>query len=122
MCLFKIKFIIIFLILVVLFSFLTGCKPLNTPSLSPSPATTDPEQGTTEPSKAGVSITASPTTVSSGQAITVTYSGAPGNLKDFIAMYKVGVPNGQPYVTYQILNGQKSGTLTFTAPSNSRRL
>jgi len=66
-----------------------------------------------------VSITASPTTVSSGQTITVTFSGAPGNQKDFIAMYKVGVPNGQPYVSYKYLNGQKSGTLTFTAPATA---
>ena len=66
-----------------------------------------------------VSITASPTTVNPGQTITVTYSGAPGNQKDFIAMYKVGVPNGQPYVTYQFLYGKTSGTLTFTAPQTA---
>ena len=97
--------------------FLTGChSPLNPPSLSPSPETSSPVVEITEPSKAGVSITASPTTVSSGQTITVTFSGAPGNQKDFIAMYKVGVANGQPYVSYKYLYGQKSGTLTFVAP------
>ena len=105
-------FLLVFLII-----FLTGChSPLNLPSLSPSPETSSPVVEITEPSKAGVSITASPTTVSSGQTITVTFSGAPGNQKDFIAMYKVGVANGQPYVSYKYLNGQKSGTLTFVAP------
>ena len=66
-----------------------------------------------------VSLSASPTSVSSGQTITVTFSGAPGNQKDFIALYKVGVPNGQPYVSYKLLNGQTSGTLYFTAPSTA---
>jgi hypothetical protein len=66
-----------------------------------------------------VSILASPTPVTSGQTITVTFSGAPGNLKDFIALYKVGVASGQPYISYKYLNGVKSGTLTFTAPTTA---
>jgi predicted Zn-dependent protease len=61
-------------------------------------------------------IAASPTQVSPGQTIQVDFSDAPGNLKDFIALYKTGVSDKGGYETYQWLNGQISGTLTFTAP------
>jgi hypothetical protein len=61
-------------------------------------------------------IAASPTQVSPGQSIKVDFSDAPGNNLDFIALYKTGVSDSGGYETYQWLNGQISGTLTFTAP------
>ena len=48
--------------------------------------------------------------------ITVTYSGAPGNAKDWIGIYKVGAADGS-YISYQYLKGNKNGSLTFTAPN-----
>jgi len=66
-----------------------------------------------------LSLTVSPASVSSGQSITVTFSGAPGNLKDFVAMYHTGVGDKEGYVTYQWLQGNTTGTLTFTAPSTA---
>ena len=94
---------------------ISGCSK----TLIPPVPTSSPPNQTEENTKAAVSLSASPSQVSPGQTITVTFSGAPGNQKDFIALYKVGVPNGQPYVSYKFLNGAKSGTLTFTAPTTS---
>ena len=52
-----------------------------------------------------------------GDEITVTYSGAPGFEFDRIAMYKVGDPNEEEYEGAGFyLEGEKSGTLIFTAP------
>ena len=61
------------------------------------------------------SLSASPNNIEIGpnNKITVTYSGAPGNLYDSIAMYKVGETK---YLTYQWLSTRKSGTVTFDAP------
>jgi hypothetical protein len=63
-----------------------------------------------------IGISASPSAASPGETITVTYSGAPGFEYDWIAIYKVGDPNTS-YSEYYYLHKQKSGTLTFTAPS-----
>ncbi|HAG10755.1 MAG TPA: hypothetical protein DCK76_05080, partial [Desulfotomaculum sp.] len=52
----------------------------------------------------------------SGENITVTYSGAPGNAKDWIGIYKVGAADGS-YISYQYLKGNKNGSLTFKAPN-----
>jgi hypothetical protein len=57
-------------------------------------------------------MTASPTTVKPGDAITVTFSGAPGNNTDWIGMYKVGASD-QDFIEAYYLEGYKSGTLTF---------
>ena|GEM_PF-2245129 len=65
---------------------------------------------------AGPSISAFPSTVNPGETITVTYSGAPGFETDWIALYKAGDPNTS-YGEYYYLQKQKSGTLTFTAPT-----
>lgn len=63
-----------------------------------------------------IGISASPSIVSSGETIAVTYSGAPGSEYDWIAIFKVGDPNTS-YGDYYYLNKQQSGTLTFIAPS-----
>jgi hypothetical protein len=60
-------------------------------------------------------LSASPTIVTPGDEITVTYSGAPGFDLDWIAIYEVGDPN-EWYGDWYYLNGEQSGTLTFTAP------
>ncbi|MFA5385127.1 MAG: hypothetical protein WC364_10765, partial [Eubacteriales bacterium] len=54
----------------------------------------------------------------SGSSITVTYSGAPGNAKDWIGIYKVGAADGS-YITHKYLKGNKNGSLSFTAPATS---
>jgi hypothetical protein len=50
-----------------------------------------------------------------GATMTVTYSGLPGNLQDWIAISPAGSPTTS-YVAYVFTNGQKNGTATFTAP------
>ncbi len=60
-------------------------------------------------------LSASPTIVTPGDEITVTYSGAPGFDLDWIAIYEVGDPN-EWYGEWYYLYGEQSGTLTFTAP------
>ena len=65
-----------------------------------------------------------PTTISTdhasyvpGATITVTYSGLPGNLDDWIAIAPAGSPNTTYLAGYVFTNGQTSGTATFTAPA-----
>jgi len=109
------KYFILFLLVALsLTVIMSGCLKTAVPTV-PSESLTDQS----EEIKVISQLSASPTSVNSGQTITVTFSGAPGNQKDFIALYKVGVPNGQPYVSYQFLKGQTSGTLYFTAPSTA---
>ena len=62
-----------------------------------------------------VTITASPRIVAPGEQISVTYSGAPGFDSDWIAIYKAGAAN-EDYGEWYYLNGNETGTLTFTAP------
>jgi hypothetical protein len=62
-----------------------------------------------------VTITASPRMVAPGGLIGVTYSGAPGFDSDWIAIYKAGAANDS-YGEWYYLNGNESGSLTFTAP------
>jgi len=107
------KYFILFLLVTLsLTVIMSGCLKTIVPPI-PSESPTDQS----EEIKVISQLSASPTSVSPGQTITVTFSGAPGNQKDFIALYKVGVPNGPSYVSYKFLNGQTSGTLYFTAPS-----
>ncbi|NAT10847.1 hypothetical protein C4E22_04765 [ANME-1 cluster archaeon AG-394-G06] len=67
-------------------------------------------------SDSSADISAYPSIVNPGDEITVTYSGAPGFELDWIAMYKVGDPNEEEYDMGYYLAGEKSGTLSFTAP------
>ena len=76
---------------------------------------------------AGFSVTPSPSTVSRGSKITVSWTapaGRPGNWGDTIALYKVGTAtdtdNAVSYVYPQgSQGGTTSGTYTVTAPSAS---
>ncbi|RCV62732.1 glucanases superfamily protein [Methanophagales archaeon] len=62
-------------------------------------------------------ISAYPSIVNPGDEIRVTFSGVPGFELDWIAMYKVGDPNEGEYEGAGFyLEGEKSGTLSFTAP------
>jgi hypothetical protein len=63
------------------------------------------------------SLSASPSKIEIGPShkITVTFSGAPGNHYDAIALYKVG--ETKP-ITYQWLTTKKNGILTFDAPQD----
>ena len=67
-------------------------------------------------SDSSADISAYPSIVNPGDEITVTYSGAPGFYWDNIAMYKVGDQDEGEYGELQYLEGEKSGTLFFTAP------
>jgi Ca-activated chloride channel family protein len=51
-----------------------------------------------------------------GATVTVSYSGLPGNAKDWIAIAPEGSAN-TTYLSYVYTNGQTSGTATFTAPA-----
>jgi hypothetical protein len=64
------------------------------------------------------SIIASPANAKFGENITVTYTNAPGNAKDWIGLYKFDAPD-KPSISYQYLGGNKNGTLTFVAPGEA---
>jgi predicted dinucleotide-binding enzyme len=51
-----------------------------------------------------------------GATVTVTYTGLPGNPKDWIAVAPAGSANTS-YVAFVYTNGQSTGTATFTAPA-----
>ncbi|HNR57390.1 MAG TPA: hypothetical protein PLJ69_10075 [Methanothrix sp.] len=65
-----------------------------------------------------IAITASPRLVAPGDLIGVTYSGAPGFDSDWIAIYRAGAANDS-YGEWYWLNGNMSGSLTFTAPDEA---
>jgi len=64
-------------------------------------------------------VTAAPTTLYPGDKITVTYSGAPGNKYDSIAMYQAGTLSNADPIAEIYLKKKKSGKLTFTAPEEA---
>ena len=67
-------------------------------------------------SKADPSITLHQTEVQPGAKITVEFSDIQNPIaQDWISIYKVGTPNEQ-YGEWYYLKGEKSGSLTFTAP------
>jgi len=70
---------------------------------------------TPTPVPASFRLAATPTTVSPGDTITVSFT-APGYQNDWIAMYSVGADN-TAYGEWSYLEGRTSGTLSFTAPS-----
>src|SRR3989344_1762428 len=84
---------------------------------------------TPTPTPATVSLTASPTSLTSGSIITVLVSGGPGNTGDWVGLYSTGAPpeDGTYIHRYEkkYLNNQTtppatgltSGTLTFIAPA-----
>ncbi|MDQ3665603.1 MAG: PQQ-dependent sugar dehydrogenase [Acidobacteriota bacterium] len=83
-----------------------GYSQIPTPTPTPTP-TPGP----------GYTVMASPSTVSPGQTITVTWTapaGRPAN--DWIGFYKVGDPETS-YISYQYTAGAASGSVPFTAPS-----
>lgn len=61
------------------------------------------------------SLVATPAKINFGGNITVSYSGAPGYEKDWIGIYKADSPD-RGWISWKYLNGNKRGTLDFTAP------
>jgi hypothetical protein len=61
-------------------------------------------------------VTTDRTDYAVGDTVTVTYTGLPGNLQDWIALAPAGSANTS-YVNYVFTNGQQSGTATFPAPA-----
>jgi len=68
-------------------------------------------------STAPAPISTDKSTYTSGSTITVTYSGLPGNARDWIAIAPAGGANTS-YTAFVYTNGQTSGTATFTAPAD----
>ncbi len=62
------------------------------------------------------SLTASPLTVAPGGNLTVQWSTAVANARDWISIYSVGASNTS-YGWWQYTNGATTGTFTMTAPS-----
>jgi len=63
-------------------------------------------------------LSASPASVNPGAEVTVSFSNAPGNARDWIGLYKVSATDRQ-YITWQYLNSEKSGSLKFTTPQEA---
>ena len=57
----------------------------------------------------GATLTTDASTYSSGQTVTVTFSGLPGNTYDWVAVALVGSPDSSP-VRWEYVNGATSGT------------
>jgi subtilisin family serine protease/ribosomal protein L35AE/L33A len=66
---------------------------------------------------AGPSVTVTTPTVAPGGTIGFDVSGAPGNMKDWVALYPVGAADMGGYVAWRYLNGMKNGSSTLPAPS-----
>ena len=60
-------------------------------------------------------LQASPSLIKPGEKILLSFSGAPGNKTDWIAIYLVGA-KGESYGEWYYLGGKINGELTFTAP------
>ena len=66
----------------------------------------------------GSILSATPDVIPPKGKITVNFSGAPGNYRDWIGLFKVGSSN-YSRISYQYLKGQRNGTVIFTAPSST---
>ncbi|HXU01560.1 MAG TPA: hypothetical protein VN903_11245, partial [Polyangia bacterium] len=75
-----------------------------------------PSQTETRVSAIGETVTTDAASYTLGATITVTYSGLPGNARDWIAIAPAGSDNSN-YIAWVYTNGQVSGTATFPAPS-----
>ncbi|MBV8762278.1 MAG: hypothetical protein JO257_33615 [Deltaproteobacteria bacterium] len=53
------------------------------------------------------------------QTVTVTWTGAPGNANDFVALMPAGSPAHSPPVAWTYINGQVNGSVTFGAISTA---
>jgi len=63
-------------------------------------------------------VSASPSTAAPGGTITISYSGAPGNARDWIGIYKTSA-NDRTWIGWKYLEGNRAGTLTFNAPGDT---
>ena len=66
----------------------------------------------------GPTLSATPDVIPPKGKITVNFSGAPGNSRDWIGLFKVGSSN-YSRISYQYLKRQRNGTVIFTAPSST---
>jgi hypothetical protein len=55
-----------------------------------------------------------------GEALHVDFSGAPGNARDWIGLYREEATD-RAYLTWQYLDGQRTGQLSFVAPAELGR-
>jgi hypothetical protein len=65
---------------------------------------------------AAPTISTDASTYATGQTITVTYAGMPGNSDDWIGIAPAGAP-APTYLAYVLTNGNLNGSVTFTAPA-----
>jgi hypothetical protein len=94
----------------------SGGNPTPTPTATPIPTPT----ATPTPQPNNYTLTASPSTVSPGGQITVSWTAPAGGTSssDWIALYSVGVSNTQ-YSWWQYTGGATSGSFTLTAPTQA---
>jgi hypothetical protein len=66
------------------------------------------------------SVTVIPELVEPGQQVQVGFSGAPGNARDWLGLYRQEAGDRQ-YLTYQYVYGEERGMRAFTAPNEPGR-
>src|SRR5204862_6022134 len=67
-------------------------------------------------SSGSAAVSTNASSYTTGATVTVSYSGLPGNARDWIAIAPSGSAN-TTYVAWVYTNGQVSGSATFTAPA-----
>ena len=72
------------------------------------------------PGPGGASLSITTSTVAPGQQFEVSFSGAPGNRTDWIGLYREEADD-LSILTWQYIEGLRSGNRTFTAPSEPGR-
>jgi hypothetical protein len=87
-------------------------NPTPTPLVGSTPTPTPSNINNNSP------LSATPDVIPPKGKITVNFSGAPGNYRDWIGLFKVGSSN-YSRISYQYLKGQRNGTVIFTAPSST---
>jgi hypothetical protein len=100
-----------------LIAFISGCT--NVPMIPPVEKELDDASGISIIEiESGPSLSANPNIAAPGGKVTVNFTRAPGNYRDWIGLFKVGASN-YSRISYQYLNGQKNGSVAFTVPKTT---
>jgi hypothetical protein len=90
-------------------------SPTPTPTASPTPTPTP----TPTPNPPTYSVSAAPNGVTTGSAVTVSWSAAEGHSQqDWVALYQIGAADAS-YLSWQYTGANLSGSMTFIAPSQA---
>jgi hypothetical protein len=79
-----------------------------------------PGATTVTPPTSGAGVRAQADAVALGAPIDAVFTGAPGNARDWIGLYRDG-ESGRAYLAYLYTDGAVNGALTFTAPMEAGR-